>query len=95
MLGLRCATRAKTRTPKSTYNQTALWAKAIHAADTSLDGLIWTSRQCNPERCVVLFGDRIDEAAFEVLDRREVAGDPALLLELHAFGRRAGISIVI
>ncbi len=81
-------------TPKSTYDQTVVWAGAIHKADGSLDGLIWTSRQCDPEQCVVLFGDRIDEAAFEEIERREVARDAALLLELRGYGRRAGIDIV-
>ena len=81
-------------TPKSTYNQTALWAQAIHAADANIDGLIWTSRQCDPERCLILFEDRISESEFDVLERLEVADDAALLLELRGFGRRAGIDLV-
>lgn len=81
-------------TAKSTYGQTALWAQAIHTACEGADGLIWTSRQCDPERCVVLFGDRIAEGEFDVLERLEAATDPALLLDLRGFGRRAGIGIV-
>ena len=34
-------------TPKSTYGQTVLWAQAIHHARPDVDGLIWTSRQCD------------------------------------------------
>jgi RES domain len=81
-------------TPKSTYDQTVLWAQAIHDAHANIDGLVWTSRQCDPEQCVVLFGDRAAEGDFDVLERREVATDAALLLELRGFGRRAGIDIV-
>ena len=81
-------------TPKSTYDQTALWAQAIHTADSNIDGLIWTSRQCDPERCLILFEDRISESGFDVLERLEVADDAALLLELRGFARRAGIDLV-
>ncbi len=81
-------------TPKSAYARTALWARALHRAHAGIDGLIWTSRQCDPERCVVLFGDRVNEAALEVLDRIDVAADAALLLELRGYGRRGGITIV-
>ena len=81
-------------TPKSVYDQTVLWAKAVHEAHVNVDGLIWTSRQCDPERCMVLFEDRISERAFDVLERLDVAADAALLLEIREFGRRAGIDIV-
>ena len=81
-------------TPKSTYSQTVLWAQAIHRARPDLDGLIWTSRQCDPAQCSVLFGDRVGEAEFDVHDRIDVSTDAMLLLELRTFGRRAGITIV-
>lgn len=55
-------------TPKSSYGQTVLWARAIHRAQPDLDGLIWTSRQCDPDQCVVLFEDRVGEADFDILD---------------------------
>jgi hypothetical protein len=81
-------------TPKSTYNQTVQWAKAVHDICADIDGLIWTSRQCDPEQCVVLFEDRIDEALFETIESIEVKGSAAILRELRDFGRRAGITIV-
>jgi hypothetical protein len=80
-------------TPKSTYAQTALWAKAIHAAFSDIDGLIWTSRQCDPDQCVILFGDRVGEPDFGVVDCLPVKGDAALLMQLRGFGARAGITI--
>jgi len=81
-------------TPKSTYAQTVSWAAAIHAAHGDIDGLIWTSRQCDPEQGIVLYGDRVTEAEIETIERLEAASNAALLLELRAFGRRAGIDIV-
>lgn len=81
-------------TPKSTYDQTVLWAQAIHGAHATIDGLIWTSRQCDPEQCVVLFEDRISERDFDVMNRLEAASDASLLLELRHYGRRAGIDII-
>ncbi|MEO8926946.1 MAG: RES family NAD+ phosphorylase [Caulobacteraceae bacterium] len=80
-------------TPKSAYPRTASWAGAIHAAHPKLDGMIWTSRQCDPDRCLVLFGDRVSEAGFDIAERLDVGKDAGLLLELRGFGRRAGIFI--
>jgi hypothetical protein len=82
------------QTPKSTYDQTVIWAAAIHAAHRDVDGLVWTSVRCDPELCVMLFGDRVDEADLQVIDRLEVAADATLLLELREYGKRAGIIIV-
>ena len=80
-------------TPKSTYGQTAMWAQAIHAAYLDADGLAWTSRQCDPAVCIVLFGDRVTEAELSVVGRSE-ASEPAVLLRLRGYGLRAGITIV-
>jgi len=82
-------------TPKSTYGQTVLWAKAIHANFHDVDGLIWTSRQCGPEQCIILFGDRVSEADFTVQEGLRVKGDAKLLGELLGFARRAGITLVV
>jgi RES domain len=81
-------------TPKSTYSQTVLWAQAIHRARSDLDGLIWTSRQCDPDQCVVLFEDRVGETEFDVHDCIDVSADANLLLDLRNFGKRAGVTIV-
>jgi len=81
-------------TPKSTYGQTVLWAQAIYRARSGLDGLIWTSRQCDPDQCVILFEDRVSEVSFDVHDCIDVSADANLLLELSEFGRRAGITII-
>ena len=82
-------------TPKSTYAQTVLWAEAIHASFDDVDGLIWTSRQCDPEQCVILFGDRVSATDFTVPECLPVKADAKLLTELRGFGSRAGITIVV
>ena len=81
-------------TPKSTYLKTVLWAQALHRAYPDIKGMIWTSRQCDPESCLVFFGDRVRESDFDVLDCIDVATNPNLLLELRGWGKRAGITIV-
>lgn len=81
-------------TPKSSYDKTVLWAEAIHCARNDLDGLIWTSRQCDPDVCVILFGSRMAESDFDEVERIDVRANAALLLELRGFGQRAGITIV-
>ena len=63
-------------------------------ARADVDGLLWTSRQCDPDQCVILFEDRLGEADFDVHDCIEVSGDASLLLELRGFGQRAGITII-
>jgi hypothetical protein len=81
-------------TPQSAYGQTVRWAQAIHAAAADIDGLIWTSRQCDPDGCVVLFGDRVSPGTIAVRERRDVGTDADLLLALRGYGRRAGIVII-
>jgi hypothetical protein len=81
-------------TPKSTYGQTVLWAQAIHRACGDIDGLVWTSRQCDPDVCVILFEGRVSEPDCDVLDCIDVSADAALLRELRDFGQRAGVIIV-
>ena len=80
-------------TPKSTYSQTAAWAQAIHSAHPMADGLAWTSRQCDPALCILLFGDRANEADFRVVSRVE-ANEPAVMIRLRGYGQRAGITLI-
>jgi hypothetical protein len=81
-------------TPKSTYGQTSLLAQAIHRTRSDIDGLIWTSRQCDTDQCVILFEDRVGERDFEIHDCIDVSADASLLLELRGLGQRAGITII-
>ena len=42
------------------YAWTARWARALHASDPELDGLVWSSRQNDGRFAVMLFGDRVE-----------------------------------
>jgi len=79
----------------SAYATTARWALAIHDADTGIDGLVWTSRRCDPERALVLFGDRVGPADLVAISRTPIAGSADLLGQLRIFAARAGILIAI
>ncbi len=76
------------------YPRTALWARALHAHQSAVDGLIWVSRQNDACCCLVLFGDRVGEKDLQVV-RRPVALASA---EGFAFVQRAaeaaGIAIL-
>jgi hypothetical protein len=81
-------------TPRSHYGRTALWAKAIHDACAEAEGLIWTSRRCDPAMCAIFFGDRVKEADFNEIDCLDLSTHSMELLELRSFGRRSGITLV-
>jgi hypothetical protein len=81
-------------TPKSAYAATARWAEALHRAAPGAQGLIWTSRRCDPAGCVLLFGDRVAREDLEVVETSRLDRDPALLLTLRDWGQRAGITII-
>lgn len=81
-------------TSKSTYLKTVLWAQALHSARPDIKGLIWTSRQSDPERCIIFFGDRVQERDFDVVDSIDVSTSTSLLLELRGHAKRARITII-
>lgn len=82
-------------TPPTAYSSTVRWAEAMHAADSALQGLAWTSRRCDPETAFILFGDRLPAGALEVADRIELAASADHLGEIRRFGQRAGITLTI
>jgi RES domain-containing protein len=59
------------------YPWTARWAKALHACDETLDGLVWSSRQNDGALALMLFGDRV-----RVADLRAVGSSLPLESEL-------------
>ncbi len=48
------------------YERTAAWARALHACDETIDGLIWVSRQNDGSRAIVLFGDRVPRSELRI-----------------------------
>lgn len=78
--------------PPKQYGATARWAKAIHAQFQDVQGLIWTSRRCDPHSAMLFFGDRTAEADLEVVVVRE-GRDSSFLRDVREAGDQAGIVI--
>lgn len=53
----------------STYPWTRALAAVLHKAVPHADGLVWMSRQCNTEKAVVLWGDRVSIADLALTSR--------------------------
>lgn len=81
--------------PAAEYSATARWAEAIHRRAADVQGLVWTSNRCDPERVFVLFGDRVELNAFVVEQTSDAASETALLGAFRRAARRAGIYITL
>ena len=79
----------------SHYAVTARWAEAIHAAHPDADGMVWTSRRCDPGTAYLLFGDRLAFGSIKPMSSSALTGTDAELLAVIGFGRRAGIGITL
>lgn len=77
------------------YPRTAAWAKAVHDQFPEVQGLVWTSNQCDPDDACLFFGDRVRTLDFRVVARRDGRREPLFLADVRRAGRRAGITIVI
>ena len=77
------------------YEQTAAWAKAIHDQFAHVEGLVWTSQQCDPDDAYLFFGDRVSATDCRIVSARDGRADPSLLADVRLAGQPAGITIVI
>ena len=77
------------------YHKTAEWAKAIHDQFSDVDGLVWTSNQCDPDDAYLFFGDRVRATDFAVLATRDGSSDKTFLADVRAAGIRGGITITV
>jgi hypothetical protein len=75
------------------YDGTAKWALALHDSFSDIDGLVWTSRRCDPEKAYLLFGDRLPVHLVRPVQRARIGETNALLLQLRDFADRANILI--
>lgn len=82
-------------TPPSTYGDTVQWCRAVHDSSEELDGMIWTSRKCDPDSAIILFGDRLNENELEMVSSDVVMNSPILLEQLRASGAMAGIVLTV
>ena len=74
------------------FEQTMRWAQAIHSQFTDVDGLLWTSNQCDPAIAYVLFGDRVREVDIKVVAVRQ-GSDASFLHDVRDAATRGGIVI--
>jgi RES domain len=81
-------------TPVGDYPRTREWAVRLHT-QTSAHGLLWTSRQDDEAKALVLFGDRIAESAFKIEIDREPLYEGEHLDALLALAEHVGITRVI
>ncbi|HEX8262709.1 MAG TPA: RES family NAD+ phosphorylase [Allosphingosinicella sp.] len=77
------------------YPDSARWALALHERWADIDGLVWTSRRCDPRRAYLLFGDRVAEADLEPVAEVRIIASNDSLAALRRFGARAGIALVL
>jgi hypothetical protein len=75
------------------YDATAQWAIALHDNFPDIDGLVWTSRRCDPEKAYLLFADRLPVHLLHPVQRARIVETNALLLQIRDFADRANILI--
>ena len=79
--------------PPTAYARTASWAKAVHDGFPSVEGLLWTSKQCDPDDAAVFFGDRVTQTDLAVVSSRDGRIDRSLQSDVRAAAARSGIYI--
>ena len=84
-----------TMTSPKRYPATARWAEAIHHQYPEVEGLIWTSNQCDPDTAYLFFGDRVAATDFRVVRVRDGRLDAGFLSDVRQAGRRSGITIMV
>lgn len=77
------------------YAISARWAEAIHRQFPNVEGLEWTSNQCDPATAYLFFGDRVQPKDFNVIYARCGKTDPSFLYEVRKIGKRSNIGIVM
>jgi hypothetical protein len=83
-------------TDASEYRITRQGAFAFHDQNPEVEGLIWTSRQADPERAIVLFGDRLGTLLFEKVDPPEslILPDGSTCMEVLQLASGLGVLVV-
>ena len=77
------------------YEETVRWAEAIHRQFSNVEGLLWTSNQCDPDTAYLFFGDRVRADDFGIVQARDGLENPGFLSDVRQAGRRSSISITV
>jgi len=80
----------------SHYSKTREWAVALHEQHPAALGLKWTSRQDDTATALVLFGDRVNASAFELLrgPLSLLEPDGSVCFEVLDLATRLGVFLV-
>lgn len=77
------------------YKYTARWAEKINRQFPQVDGLIWTSNQCDPDDAILFFGNRVSSLDFELMETRTGDSHITFIDDIVRIGTRSNIEIVI
>ena len=77
------------------FPETARWASAIHHRFPDVQGLLWTSNQCDPDTAYLFFGDRVAPEDFRILNARDGLSDTTFLSDVRLAGLSCGIVITV
>jgi len=77
----------------SQYAETRAWGLALHDQHPGAEGLLWTSRQADPERSLVLFEDRMTGPALNPVGAPVslLLPDGSATIEVLALAERLGV----
>jgi hypothetical protein len=81
------------RATEAHYGICRAWAATVHASFPNSQGLVWSSVRADPDRAVLLFGDRVPRSALALVTTRRADRDPDLLEELRHIARRSDITL--
>ena len=82
-------------TTAAAYKVTAQWALAIHQSRPDADGLIWTSKRCDPQQALLLFGDRVSESDLIAVSRTPIYTSVDEMKHIVEFAGRIAIDLVL
>lgn len=77
------------------YSVTAQWALAIHQSRPDADGLVWTSKRCDPQQALLLFGDRLSEKDLVATSKTPIYASIDEMTQIIAFADRARITVTL
>lgn len=82
-------------TTAADYHITAQWALTIHQSRPDVDGLIWTSKRCDPQQAIILFGDRVVETDLHGISNVPIYSDVGEMRQVAMFAARVDIALVL
>ncbi|MDW5318559.1 RES family NAD+ phosphorylase [Rhizobium sp. PL01] len=82
-------------TTAADYHITAQWALAIQQSRPDAHGLIWTSKRCDPQQAVLLFGDRVAETDLTGISNVAIYSDVGEMRQVAAFAARVDITLIL